>query len=231
MWRIARPAHVGALLVALSAATGPVWAVSYISIQAGELMLFNPGVEGAPSPLLVTVGAAVPIVEAGPFRFEVSALLWGTTYYYLPESGRAVPALYEADQFSVLGIWVAPLVGLNLQIAQGKVELGAAATMAVNVRVPMLPVDEGAQYLPGARTYLLGEARFLFPETDLWVRWRAFDNLSFTLTLKALYPLFHAWDGDGLGIADQLFIAGVLGFDIRLPGRRGRDAPPAGRPS
>jgi hypothetical protein len=221
MRRTPRLGQTAAILLALTATATPIGAVSYISIQAGEFLLLNPGVEGAPSPLLTTLGAAIPLVEAGPFRLEVSTLLWGTTYYYLPDAGRAVPALYEADQFSVLGVWLAPLAGFHVQIAGGQVELGAAATMALNFRFPLLAVDEGEQYLPAARTYFFGQARFLFPETDIWIRWRAFENLSFALTLKALYPLFHAWDGDGQGIPDQLFLAAVFGFDIRLAGRRG----------
>jgi hypothetical protein len=206
-------------------------ALSYVAVQTGEIIVFKTETEGAPSPIITTVGAALPVVEVGVFRLEISALLWGTQYYIAPQAGRPVPAEYQAGQFSVLGVWVAPLAGVVLPLAAGKVEMGAAGGVAANVRLPLFPYDRPAEGDTAAQeawaadrrtaaTYFLGKARFLFPEVDLWARWYINQRLSLSLAVKTLFPIFHAWDGDGLGLGDQLHVAAVLGFGIRIPPRQ-----------
>ena len=222
-----RPSRRVLCLMLLLTITAGVHALSYLSVETGQMVVFNPD-EGALSPIVTAVGAAIPFIEVGVFRFELSTLIWGTQYYVAP-TGRTVPAQYEAGQFTVLGVWLAPLAGVNFQIARGKLELGAAATMALNFRFPLFPWDPPesdaawAATWSTAATYFFGNARFLFPETDIWIRWRVAESLSLALTVKALYPLFHLWDRDGATAGDQFMLAVVLGFDIPIEPRRAAD--------
>lgn len=215
-----------ALLFLLLLATG-LPALSYISIETGQMLLINPLDEGGLSPILTTAGAAIPLIEVGVFRLELSTLFWGTQYYLGPVSGRPLPAQWEAKQFTVLGMWIAPLAGVNFQLAGGKLELGAAATLALNFRLPLFLWDIPAEgdaagwaewdtIWSSAATYFF-QARFLYPETDFWIRWRVAEDLSLALTIKALYPIFQLWNGNGF--SDEMILAAVVGFDIRLPPR------------
>jgi len=216
------------LLLALLFAAGRAEALSYISIEAGRILLWNPGGPGEVSPVLLsTAGAAVPLIDIGPFRFELGALFWGTQYQYLADSGSLVPTQLEtASQIAVLGVWVAPLAGLHFVVAGGKLELGAAAGPSLNFRFALTQSDVAT----GAKPTLIGPAytyffagRFLFPETRLWLRWYVFDDFALSLSATALFPMFHIWDHGAF--LDQFTVAVIAGFDIRLPQRTSPAAP------
>lgn len=213
------------LLVAGGAARLP--ALSYLSVEAGRMLLSNPGAEGDVSPLLVTGGVSLPVIEVGLFRFEVGALLWGTQYEWVEAEDVMVPTQIEtAHQVGVLGAWISPLAGIHVALAGGKLELGAAAGPTLNFRFPLYetdvpPGDEASSLAAGWRYFFAG--RFLFPETRIWVRWYAFEELALSLSLTALYPAFHLWDGGAF--LDQLVVAAVVGFDVLLPGGRAKRAP------
>lgn len=196
------------------------------------MLVSNPGTDGAASPWLVTAGASVPVVERGAFRLEIGTLVWGTQYEYLAADGRMVPTQMEtAHQVGVLGLWISPRVGVHVGVAGGAIELGAAAGLSLNFRFPLFETDlsDGAQataLIEGYRYFWAG--RFLFPETRLWVRWHAFDDFALSLSLAALYPLFHLWDGGAF--ADQFVFAAVAGFDLQIPQRKKEPAVAGGSP-
>ena len=206
----------------LLAGTTALPALSYVSVEAGRMLLTNPGAEGDVNPWLLTAGAAVPVVELGVFRLEIGTLFWGTQYEYVAAADRMVPTQIEtAHQVWVLGLWVSPLAGVHFGVAGGKLELGAAAGLSLNFRFPLFETDlqQGeppASLTQGYRYFWAG--RFLFPETRLWIRWLAFDDLALSLSLTALYPMFHLWDGGAF--LDQFVFAVIAGFDIRLHRRR-----------
>jgi hypothetical protein len=224
-----------ALTMLLAGTAAELPALSFISIEAGRMLLGNPsdGVgEGDVSPWLVTAGASVPVVELGAFRFEIGALVWETGYEYLAAEGRMVPTQLEtAHQVTTLGLWVSPRAGVHVLLAGGAIELGAAAGLSLNFRFPLRETDlqAGAQptsLVAGYRYFWAG--RFLFPETRLWVRWNAFDDFALSLSLAALYPLFHVWDGGAF--ADQFIFAAIAGFDVRLPQRKTQPLQAGGNP-
>jgi len=211
-----------AALLALAAARLP--ALSYVSVEAGRMLLGNPGTEGDVSPWLATAGAAIPVIEIGLFRFEVGALLWGTQYEYVEATGRLVPTQIEtANQVGVLGLWVAPLAGVHVGLAGGRIELCGAAGLSLNFRFPLYETDlakgeQATALAQGYRYFFAG--RFLFPETRLTVRWLAFDDFSLSLSVTALYPVFHIWDKGAF--LDQFVFGLIAGFDIRIPPKKAK---------
>jgi hypothetical protein len=216
-----------ALLLLLAGAAARSPALSYVSIEAGRMLLVNPGTEGDVSPLLVTGGVSLPLVEVGPFRFELGTLLWGTQYEHVEPTDVMVPTQIEtAHQVGVLGAWISPLAGVHVALAGGRLELGVAAGPTLNFRFPLyetdVPSGEDATALAAGYRYFFA-GRFLFPETRVWIRWYAFEELALSLSVTALYPAFHLWDGGAF--LDQLTVAGVVGFDVRLPRARSTPAP------
>jgi hypothetical protein len=220
-------AHVrSTLLLAMGlllAAASPTPALSYVSVEAGELLLVNPDLnEGDVSQLLPTIGATVPLVEIGAFRFQIGAHFWGTQYEQIAATGRFIPTQIEtANQVVTIGAWVAPLAGVRFLVAGGKIELGVAAGLSLGFQFPVWQSDvqQGgtAGLIKPAYAYFFA-GRFLYPESRLWIRWIAFDELALRLSITALYPLFHAWDGGQF--LDGFVVSALVGFDIRIPQRK-----------
>jgi len=216
------------LLPVLLMAPASLPALDELSIQAGRMLLSNPAAQdqvsplGAPSPWLVMAGAAVPLISSGLFRLELGALIWGTLYELVDATAVMVPTQVEtAHQVGVLGLWLSPLAGIRVPIADGRIELGATAGLSLNFRFPLYETDlaagEAAQRVAAGYRYFWA-GRFLFPETRLSFRWLAFDDFALRLSVTALYPLFHLWDGGAF--LDQLTVAVLFGFDFRFPGSR-----------
>ena len=65
--------------------------------------------------------------------------------------------------------------------------------------------------------YFWANARFLYPESDVFFRWNAFETLSLTAGIRVLWPWFHAWDGESLPFTDQFVFAPTLGFSMVFP--------------
>jgi hypothetical protein len=59
-------------------------------------------------------------------------------------------------------------------------------------------------------------ARFFYPETSIFCRWMLSETFGLAFNARALHPVFHLWDGEGLSYLDQLMIVGQLGFTWRF---------------
>jgi hypothetical protein len=226
-----------ALTIALlPSATGRVEALSYISVEMGQLFLWNPGNAGEVSPVLLWApGAIVPIIDTEHFRVELGALVWGTQYEYLSGEKRMVPTQIEtARQIGVLGLLVTPLAGVHFALAGGRIELGAAIGPSVNLRFPVFQTDsaDGGKSSIGAAYAYFWAARFFFPESRLWIRWYPpppVDDIAVSLSVSAFYPIFQAWYKKPF--LDQFTVAVIAGFDFRLGRKKAAAVAPAQAPA
>jgi len=193
-------------------------ALDYLDIHGGLLYLGNSEPESAPSPLLPVLGASIPVkprfLEGSHFALEAGLLLFGTTYQY--QNRRATPAELEHRDFWVQGVLLDARIGLDWQLIPD-LRLGLKAGPALLLRVPVpLFADAGEDFGP-TLGYLYGTLRFFYPEAELFAGYRILKDFELKLSLRACFPLFHLWDGEGLPFYDQLMIAGLLGVVYTLP--------------
>lgn len=225
-----------------AAAAGYDPALSEVSINPGYLwILASDTVGGAPAaadPFLVTLGASLPWRFWDPFFAEAMLDFWGTFYEYT--ASRAVPTEYETDKgFLVLAALLSLQIGNRWTVVERlerkedgssgiaeRLELGYALGFDFLFRVPLdwnnnnpfgsaSPAERTAGAASSA-SYFYGAGRFFYPESRLFASWRLSPEFGMTFSLRALWPLFHAWDAEALDWWDQMQIAGTLGFTIYL---------------
>jgi hypothetical protein len=205
-----------AALLALGALAPPgLPALSELEIDGGLTLLGNTDADGAPSPLMPTIGVNLPF--GVPLDLEVGVLAWGT--YYLYAGGRAVPAELEHRDFWVLGLLADARVGYTFRISEA-VALGARGGLALLLRVPIPLFDDAAANTGPAMGYLYGSLRFVYPEAELFGRFRLTEALGLRISLRGYFPVFHLWDGEGLPFGDQLMVSALVGVVYTLPGAR-----------
>ena len=168
------------------------------------------------SPVVQTIGASMMLRGDGPFFLEPTLDFFYT--YYDASGPRTVPAPYESGTgMFTLGALATFQAGLLYPVSKS-VEIGGALGFDLLIRVPIelqnTNIDPGA-----AMAYFYGMARFIYPESRFIFRWRVADGVGLIFTLRAMYPLFHLWDGEGLPFYDQLMAAFDLGFAISVGGK------------
>ena len=211
-----------ALAVLLIAAPLSVFALapSQVIFEPGLLLIGNtdePSTGPTPLVMVQSLGASLPMALSGPFFFEPGVILFGTWYEYT--GTRAVPGASESgSSFFVLGAALAARAGVALPVSKN-VTLGAALGLDLLVRFPA-DLESGAETRVDDRRaawgYFYGMARFLYPETALFCRWMLSESFGLAFTARALHPVFHLWDGEGLSYLDQLIMAAQLGFTWRF---------------
>lgn len=168
-----------------------------------------------PTPLVQaqSLGVSVPLQISGPWFFEPAAILFGTWYEYT--GTRAVPGASESgDSFFVLGALLAARAGAEFPVSKS-VSLGASAGLDLLVRIPVDLAWGAASRTDDRRAsleYFYGGGRFLYPETSMFLRWALTEKLGLSFSVRAMHPVFHLWDGEGLSYLDQLLLAGQVGF-------------------
>jgi hypothetical protein len=171
---------------------------------------------GGPSPVLQTFGASMMLRGDGPFFLEPTLEFFGT--YYDSSGARTVPTGIESGTgMFTIGALATLQAGLLYPVSKS-VELGGSLGLDFLLRFPIelqnTNIDPGA-----ALAYFYGMGRFIYPETRFIFRWRVADGVGLVFSLRAMYPLFHLWDGEGLPFYDQFMAAFDLGFVIGLGGR------------
>jgi hypothetical protein len=212
---------LAALLLAFIAPL-PAFALSPTEVDlTTTLMLIGntdePSSGPTPVVLVQSLGASVPLAIAGPFFMEPSLDLFGTWYEYT--GTRAVPGAIESGtSFFVLGTLLGVRAGAAFPVST-RVVLGASLGLDFLLRFP-IDFETGAAARKDARRasygYFYGKGRFLYPETSLFCKWRISERFGLAFSLRALHPVFHMWDGEGLAYLDQLVLGGGLGFTYSL---------------
>ncbi len=204
------------LLAAFPALTFALsFSVSELDVNVG-LLFIGSTPPGAPSPLLQTFGISLPLRTNGPFFLEPTIEFFGT--YYEWTGTRAVPAPYESGTgFFTIGSLVTLQGGLLYSLSKS-IEMGGAVGVDFLLRFPFEFQNTNTNSNDGL-TYFYTEGRFIYPETRFITRWHVADGVTLAFTLRALYPLFHLWDGESLAFYDQLMAALNIGFVISLGGK------------
>lgn len=202
------------LLILGAGAPPGLSALNELEFDGGLTFLGNADPDGAPSPLMPTVGVNLPLET--PVDLEVGILAWGT--YYLYADGRAVPAEVEWRDFWVLGLVADARIGYTFHFGEN-IGLGLHGGLALLLRVPIPLFDDAAPQTGPAMGYLYGMARFLYPEAEVSGRFRLTDSLTLRVSLRGYLPIFHLWDGEGLPFLDQLMVSGLVGVVYALPGK------------
>lgn len=194
------------------------------------------GAPAAADPLLTTLGFSLPWRFWDPFFAESMVDFWMTTYEYT--ASRAVPTGEETNKgFLVLAALLSLQVGNRWTVydspekeedgivtaAATRLELGYALGADFLFRLPIdynggtASTADRAAGAAAAPSYFYGAGRFFYPETRAFLSWRLSPGFGITGSLRALWPLFHLWDGEsGLEFWDQMQVAGNLGFTFYL---------------
>jgi hypothetical protein len=189
--------------------------VSELDINAG-LLLIGSSPPGAPSPLVQTLGMSLVLTGDGPFFLEPTIEFFGS--YYEWTGTRSVPAPYESGtSFLTIGSLITLQSGLMYTLSKS-IEMGGALGIDFLIRFPFEFQNTAADTGSGL-TYFYRQGRFIYPETRFITRWHVADGVTLAFTLRAMYPLFHLWDGESLPFYDQLLTAFNIGFVISLGGK------------
>lgn len=217
----------GLILALLAFAAPPVSALTVpeITPEAGLLWIgnYDARISGlAPNPLLGLVGISVPFSFPElpkALLFAVSFDLFGSYYEYDTTYLRALPSVSEAGVgFFTLGMILSPRFGVRFPPGS-RVEVGAALGLDFLLRFPLEFFNSDPASVAGrqpALAYFFQKGRFFYPETELFLRWKPADAVTFNFGARALWPLFHSWDNEGLLFADQLLLAGTVGASFKL---------------
>jgi hypothetical protein len=226
---------VAAPLVLLALAASPTFAFPIFGLQANEvdinasLMVIGsvpPAGYGQGSTIVQLIGASLPIQLPKPFFIEPVVEFYGWPYAWTGTS--AVPTSSEDGYgFFILGTIISFQGGLSYPVSP-VISLGGSLGLDFVIRFPLelqntsskVVSDEGS-----AMGYMYGAGRFFYPETRFFLRWHIIDPLDLLFNLRAWYPVFHLWDGEGLPFLDQFMFSAGLGFAIRIGPPQG--APPA----
>jgi hypothetical protein len=209
-------------MLAVALLPAPSVAALDMSANAGMLLTGTvpPAGTGGPNPSIAYVlGASVRFSVGGELYLEPTLDIFTTWYEWVASAGVAVPALEETGGgFFTLGALAGAQVGIEHALSSA-VSIGGSLGLDVLLRFPIpLASDVGAAAAgeAAAPAYFFGMGRFLYPETRLFFRWRVSSGLSMTMGVRALYPVFHLWDGLHQPFLDQFILSAGLGFGFSL---------------
>jgi hypothetical protein len=214
----------------------PGAAVSSLSLSIDELdanasLLFigsNPpsGVSDPNLAIPPLLGVSVPFLRSEPFFLEAGVEFMGWYYEWLAGSGTAVITQAENGVgFFTIGAIISLQGGISFPLSP-VVSLGGAVGLDFLLRFPFelqnttdtVKADEDA-----ALPWFYGSGRFFYPETRFFLRWHLTEPVDLLVNLRAFYPVFHFWDGEGQPFWDQIMVSFGIGLGIRL--RAGAPAP------
>ncbi len=211
--------RVKPIIVALSfaifgASAAEAIEIRYMSIEGGVLFIGNSEVRSAPSPIIPTIGVSVPLFFEGSDFYLSPRFLLSWTDYLMSDTRPAPAEVENGEHFVLLAAFDIPF-GYRLQVSE-KLEIGFLAGISVLVRIPVAYAESYASETGNYVSYFYGSLRFVYPDTEICMKWNATQDIAITLSVRALWPLFHLWDGEMLPFTDQLHVAGLAGLSFRL---------------
>jgi hypothetical protein len=219
-------AMIGAMLVASSLSA---LAVDELDVSFGIITIgtTDPGASG-PSIVTPLYGVSLPMQVSGPFFIE-PMLEFYTTFYQWTGTAVAPAAMENAQGFLTLGTLLSFHGGARWAVSPA-ITLGGSLGIDFLLRFPiefLMPDQNAAANTSAGLGWFFGAARFIYPETRLFMRWQVSPAIGLVFNLRAWYPLFHLWDGQNRPFVDQFMFAGGIGFSVKL----GRPAPADGAPA
>jgi len=190
--------------------------IDRISIDSGLIYIGNSDQNSAPSPVLRTLGANIPVFRSGLFVLSTGIQLWGSFYTYSRQ--RALPQEMEAPG----GLWnwiLASMLdsrfGIEYPFNQ-TLTLGSDMGISFLMRFPIVSSEAAKPDRLPVMQYFFSKGRFLYPETSIYLIWNVYKRVGISFTVKSYYPVFHLWDSENLPFYDQLLITGLLSFIIKF---------------
>ncbi len=207
-----------ALLFAAFLAPAGALTVKAIEARAGLLWLGNSSREGAPSPLLDTIGVAVPFAITPALSFAPELDITGTQYQLQVYSDptRAVPTEIEfANSVWYLGLLLDLPLRYSFPLSK-QTAIGVGVSPAFMLRIPTVSWGTGGADAGVMSGYFYSKLRFFYPSAQVFFDWQVLSGLALEFRLRGFFPIFHLWDGEGLPFWDQMMIDGNIGFRFSL---------------
>ena len=188
-----------------------LWGVDIngIELQSSYYLIRNSVGDGAPDPLVNTLGASIPFRFLGRWLFRPEAQVFALGYKFA--NGRAVPESYEWDNVAVLSLMLNPTVGYEFPLTP-TLAWAAEGGMGFLMRFPIFlnGTTAGSMALPVTGWLLAG--RFLYPSAGSGITWQFSPLFAATLRAQVFYPVFDLWGG--LPWWDELTYG--VGFGVRF---------------
>lgn len=200
------------LLVLVSPSWGlTLWGVDIngLEVQSSYYLILNAVEDGAPDPLVNTVGASVPFRFLGNWLFRPEAQVFWLGYKFA--DGRAVPESSLWDHVTILSLLINPTVGYEFPLGP-TLAWSAEAGLGFLNRFPIFLNGKTAADMALPVTGWLMAGRLFYPNVGSSLSWQFSPLFAATLRAQLLYPVFNLWGG--LPWYDQLTFGG--GFGIRF---------------
>ena len=231
--RTARAALILVLLVAAAAVPGSALSITELDGNVSSVFIGSnaqpvsqyPGWVDPSMTVAPLIGVSVPLRLSGPLFIEPGIEFLGT-FYDWTGSGAQITNSDSGFGFFTVGVLLSMQAGVSLAVSP-VISIGAAAGLDLLVRFPLELQNTGSTVQgdeSNALGWFYGAARFIYPETRLFLRWHIMDPLDLVFNVRGFYPVFHLWDGSGQPFWDSLMVSAGIGFAVRL----GKPAAPAG---
>lgn len=150
----------------------------------------------------IAASASYPLGDSPAFDLRPNVVLW-RSWYYWTAAGKAVPVGVEDRDVWLLGLLID--LPLTFHTPLGKaMEFSAGLGLCLNLRVGFkADAAESDATVAKINTYLWSSARFIMPTTSVGLSLKINDKLSGNLGIKAYWPVYNLWAGEGLGFLDQ----------------------------
>jgi hypothetical protein len=218
-----RAVAVLAVLFALSGGALSALSLSIDELDANVGLIFigsNPP-SAATDPNLgipPLVGVSIPFRLGGPYFLEAGVEFLGWYYVWTPSGTAVITQAENGVGFFTFGALISLQGGVSFPVSSA-VSLGGAIGLDFLLRFPFelqntTDADKADQ--SSGLSWFYGSGRFFYPETRFFLRWHVIEPVDFLVNLRAFYPVFHLWNGDGQPFWDQLMFSFGIGFGIKL---------------
>jgi len=188
-----------------------LWGVDIkgLEVQSSYWMVRNAVADGAPDPLVNTLGASIPFRFSGSWVFRPEVQVFALGYKY--EGGRAVPESPEWPNVSILTIAIHPTLGWETILSPTLSWTGEGG-LAFLARSPIFFNGAGSADMALPVTGWLLAGRLVYPSAGASLVWQFSPLFAAVVRGQVLLPVFNLWTGERWD--DQL--TGGLGLGLRL---------------
>ena len=188
-----------------------LWGVDIngLEVQSSYFSILNSVQDGAPDPLVNTVGASIPFRFLGRFLFRPEAQAFLLSYQFA--NGRAAPVESMFDNVVLLSVMLNPTLGYEFPLTPS-LAWAAEGGLGFLMRFPVFlnGATGGSMALPVTGWLLAG--RLLYPNVGTGITWQFSPLFAATLRVQLFYPFFNVWNE--VPWYDQLTYGG--GFGVRF---------------
>jgi len=186
---------VGVLLVALAPASWGVslWGMNLdgVEAQSSILVILNSVEDGAPDPVVNTIGISAPVRLRGNWYLRPEIQMFFLGYKY---DGRAVPESSMWDNVVEWSIMLNPTGGYEFPLTR---DLTATAEGGLGflLRFPVYLNGDTAGGMAWPVTSWLLAGRFLYPDVGGGLAWKISSKWTAVFRGQLFYPIFDLWSG------------------------------------